>query len=306
MKKETKVVENGKATVVAEEKKLAKLKASLKKNKVRIVAGCLTIVVVGGALVLRFAGKDKSKANNNTPSIVDTSKEEKYSRELLVKRIDEFTKTAEQNGIALSNQEVRNLATLMNIDKIVNEDPDLAKELFDGKNAQDVLSNVGHVIGKLDNSSTANNYKNPMNLSTLVVGNDYDKAILAKLESYRDELTKMRAEEVDEHRVEFATKEEEEKFDQIITDVLNFYSMSIDGLEMEGKNAAIQSVGEGNRFAMVIVMNEIAKGNKNLLTDQEYKAFEKLMTNESVVANLHRIIDGCQTIEIENQKILTK
>lgn len=306
MKKETKVVENGKATVVAEEKKLAKLKASLKKNKGRIFAGCLTIVVVGGALVLRFAGKDKSKANNNTPSIVDTSKEEKYSRELLVKRIDEFTKTAEQNGIALSNQEVRNLATLMNIDKIVNEDPDLAKELFDGKNAQDVLSNVGHTIGKLMTSSMTNNYKKTMNLSTLVVGNDYDKAILAKLESYRDELTKMRAEEVGEHRVEFATKEEEERFSKIITDVLNFYSMTADGLEIEGKSAVIQPMGDGNRFAMVLVMNEIALGNKNLLTDEQYKAFEKLTSNEPVVANLHRIIEGCQTVEVETEKKLTK
>lgn len=306
MEKETKKVEAGTVAVVAEETKLAKLKASLKKNQSRIIASGLTILVVGSAIILHFVNKNKANGNNNPSSIVETIKEEEYSRELLIQRIDSFTQVAEQKGIDLSKQEVRDLATLMNIDKIVSEDPELAKELFDGKNAQDVLSNAGHIIGKLMTSSFTGNYTKTMNLSSLVVGNDYDKAILAQLESYRDELTAMRAEEPGEHRVEFATKEEEERFNQIITDVLNFYSMTTDGLEIAGENAVIQPMGDGNRFAMVLVMNEIALGNRNLLTDEQYKAFEQLMSNEPAVSNIHRIIEGCQTVEVETEKTLTK
>ena len=82
--------------------------------------------------------------------------------------------------------------------------------------------------------------------------------------------------------------------------------MTADGLEIDGKNVVIQPMGDGNRFAMVLVMNEIALGNRNLLSDEQYKAFEKLTTNEPVVANLHRIIDGCQTVEVETEKTLTK
>ena len=310
MEKNIESVKGGKVTFVAEETKFAKLKGSLKKNGKRIAALGLTVAVIGGALALRLTNKDKSKENDanssNAETNIETKKEETYSRELLVKRISEFTKTSEQKGLALSQQEVRDLSILMNIDKIVSEDSELAKELFDGKNAQDILSDVGHTIGKLMTNSMTKNYKETMNLSDLVVGNDYDKDILICLEAYRDELTKMRAEEVGEHRTEFATKEEEEKFNQIITDVLNFYSMTADGLEIDGKNVVIQPMGDGNRFAMVLVMNEIALGNRNLLSDEQYKAFEKLTTNEPVVANLHRIIDGCQTVEVETEKTLTK
>lgn len=307
MKKNSTKVNGGTVAVVTEDTKLAKLKASLKKNQNRIIASGLTILVVGSAIVLYFVNKNKANSNNNNgSSVVETIKEEEYSRELLVQRIDNFKKTALEKGFELTDEEVRNLTTLMNIDRIVSEDPELAKELFDGKNAQDVLSNAGHTRGKLMTSLFTGNYKNSMNLSTLVVGNDYDKSILARLESYRDELTTMRAEEVGEHRVEFATKEEEERFNQIITDVLNFYSMTADGLEIDGKNAVIQPMGDGNRFAMVLVMNEIALGNRNLLTDEQYKAFEKLMSNEPAVANLHRIIEGCQTAEVETEKTFTK
>jgi len=307
MEKKTKKVKGGKATVVAENKTIAKLKASLKKNKQRVVAGGLTIVVLGGSIILYFVNKGKTNNNgNNGATVVDTIKEEEYSRELLIERIDNFEKTAKENGIELTTEDVRNIATLMNIDKIVSEDPELAKELYDGKNAQDILSNSGHVIGKLMTSSFTGNYKNPMNLSTLVVGNDHDKAILSTLEGYRDELTAMRAEEPGEHRVEFATKEEEERFDQIITDVLNFYSMTADGLEINGENVVIQPMGDGTRFAMVLVMNEIALGNRNLLTPEQIQAFEALMANEPAVANLHRIIEGCQTKEIETDKVKTK
>lgn len=311
MKKETQKVKGGKATVVAEEKKLAKLKVSLKQNKSRVIAGALTIVVLAGSIVLYFVHKNKTKDNgkssaNVETTTVDTIKEEEYSRELLIERINNFEQTAKENGVELTTEEVRDLATLMNIDNIVNEDPELAKELYDGKNAQDILSNAGHTIGKLMTSSFTGNYQKPMNLSTLVVGNDYDKAILAKLEAYRDELTAMRAEEVGEHRVEFATKEEEDRFDAIITDVLNFYSMTADGLEIDGNNAVIQPMADGNRFAMVLVMNEIALGNRNLLNDEQIKAFEALMANEPAVANLHRIIEGCQTKEVETTKVKTK
>lgn len=306
MKKETKKVKGGKVTVTTDNQKLAKLKASLKQNKQRVIAGGLTVVVLAGAIVLYFVNKNKTNINNNGSSVVDTIKEEEYSRELLIERIDNFEKTAKENGLELTTEEVRALATVMNIDNIVNEDPELAKELYDGKNAQDILSNAGHTIGKLMTGSFTGNYQKPMNLSTLVVGKDYDKAILSRLEYYRDELTAMRAEEIGEHRVEFATKEEEERFNQIITDVLNFYSMTADGLEIDGKNAVIQPMADGNRFAMVLVMNEIALGNRNLLSDEQIKAFDALMANEPATQNIHRIIEGCQTKEVETEKVNTK
>lgn len=299
--KEKKVkVNNGTVNVVAKPTKFAKMKASLKKNGKKIIAIGLTVLVVGGTVV---AIKSCSKDNKN---VVSEKQDEKYSRELLNERIKNFTEAAKTKGLELTEQEVRDLSIVMNIDRIVAEDPELAKELFEGKNAEDILSNAGHMIGKLMTYSFTNNYKKSMNLSTLVVGNDDDKAVMAKLEGYRDELTTMRAEEEGEHRVEFATEEEENKFDEIITDTLNFYSMSADGLEIDKENIVIQKMGDGDRFATVLVMNEIALGNKNILTRQQYKAFEELMSNEPVVENLTRIIEGCQTKEVETEKQKTK
>lgn len=305
MKNKKVKVNEGTVNVVAEPSKFAKMKACLKRNRKRIVAGGLTIVVIAGSIVaFRSCSKDKDNENNN--SIVDIQKDEEYSRELLNERIKSFTEEAKQRGIDITENEVRDFAAFMNIDRIINEDPELASELFDGKNAQDILSNAGHMIGVLITNSFKENYKNPINLSTLVVGNDYDKRIMQKLENYRDELTTMRAEEVGEHRVEFATDEETAKFNDIITDIIDFYSMSANGLEINGENVVVQKMGDGDRFALVLVMNEIALGNRNLLTNEQYESFEQLMTNETVVANLHRIIEGCQTEELESSNQLTK
>lgn len=306
MKKNEKQNQNGgQVKVVAKKEKFAKLKGSLKRNGSRVIAIGLTAVVIVGAFHI---SKNNNKNNTNNPTKPTTSqgptnpttnpnanKVEQYSRELLDERVDNFVKDAEAKGIELTEEEVREFAGFMNIDVIINEDPELAKELFGDKNAEEVLSDAGHTIGKIMTKSATSNYKNTMNLSNLVVGNDYDKAILSKLEAYRDELTAMRAEEVGEHRVEFATKEEQDRFNAIINEVLNFYSMTVNGLTLDGKTGLIQNMGDGNRFPMVLVMNEIALGNKNLLTKEQYQAFQNLMKNEPVVANLITMIDGCKT-----------
>lgn len=292
-----------KVVVVAKPEKFAKTKMVLKKNKRRIIAGGLAILVLGGIILLCKSCDSKNNANTEIVEVVD----EEYSRELLNTRIKSFTKKANERGITVKEEEIRDFASFINIDRVINEDPELAKELFDGKNAQDVLSNVGHMIGVLMTNSHKGNYKTPMNLSELVVGSNYDKQILEKLESYRDELTTMRAEEDGMHRVNFETEEEDTKFNEIITDVLNFYSMTTDGLETKfDSNSVIQKMGDGSRFATVLVMNEINIGNNNLLSKEQTKAFNDLMSNEAVVSNLQNMIEGCQTVELEQQKVKTK
>lgn len=292
-----------KLVVVAKPEKFANAKMALKQNKRRIIAGGLALIILTGGIVLLFKSCNK---NNNSTSIVEVEDEE-YSRELLNERIKSFTKEANEKGITIKEEEVRDFAAFINIDRIINEDPELAKELFDGKNAQDILSNAGHMIGVLMTNSHKGNYKTPMNLSKLLVGSNYDKQIMEKLENYRDELTTMRDEEDGMHRANFETEEETTKFNEIITDILNFYSMSADGLETNfDKNSVIQKMGDGSRFATVLVMNEINIGNNNLLSKEQTKAFNELMSNEPVVANLQNMIEGCQTIDIEQQKVKTK
>lgn len=292
-----------KIVVVAEPEKFAKTKMALKKNKRRIIAGGLALIILTGGIILlcKYCAK-----NNKNTEIVEVADEE-YSRELLNTRIKDFTKEANEKGITVKEEEVRDFAAFINIDRIINEDPELAKELYDGKNAQDVLSNAGHMIGALLNNSHKGNYKTPMNLSKLVVGSNYDKQVMEKLENYRDELTTMRAEEDGMHRASFETEEEDTKFNEIITDILNFYSMTADGLETEfDNNSVIQKMGDGSRFATVLVMNEINIGNNNLLSNEQTKAFNELMSNEPVVANLQNMIEGCQTVEVEKEKVKTK
>ncbi len=274
-----------------------------KQNWRRFVAVTLAVALSAGviALICKFCQDDKSNTE-----IIEVADEE-YSRELLNTRIKDFTKEANEKGITVKEEEVRDFAAFINIDRIINEDPELAKELYDGKNAQDVLSNAGHMIGVLMTNSHKGNYKTPMNLSKLVVGSNYDKQIMEKLENYRDELTTMRAEEDGMHRASFETEEETARFNEIITDTLDFYSMSANGLETEfDSNSVIQKMGDGSRFSTVLVMNEINIGNNNLLSKEQTKAFNELMSNEPVVANLQNMIEGCQTVEVEQSKVKTK
>ena len=289
--------QKGELMVIEQPRKKMKLS---KTSKRRIIAGTLAILIAAGTIIL-VVKSCKGKDKNNT-AVVDEIKEEEYSRELLNKRIVKFAKKANEKGISVTEQDVRDFAIFMNIDRIINEDPELAKEYFDGKNAQDVLSNAGHMIGVLMTTSHTSGYKNSMNLSSLVVGSDYDKHIMKKLEGYRDELTTMRAEESGMHRASFEDEAKTTRFNEIITDTLDFYSMTANGLEIDGKNAVIQKMGDGDRFATVLVMNEINIGNKDLLSNEQRRAFEKLMSNEATVANLQRMIDGCQTKEAETEK----
>lgn len=274
-----------------------------KRNWKQFVAIVLLISMVTGMALLNKFCNSNDEINTEIVEVVD----EKYSRELLITRIKDFTEEANKKGINVTEQEIRDFAAFINIDRIISEDPELAKELFDGKKAQEVLSNAGHMIGILMTNSHKNNYKNPMYLSKLVVGSNYDKQIFQKLEDYRDELTEMRGETADIHRGNFLTEEKDVRFNEIITDVLNFYSMTADGLETDfNNNSVIQKMGDGSRFATVLVMNEINIGNKNLLSKEQTEAFNELMSNEAVVANLQNMIEGCQTAYVEQEKVKTK
>lgn len=287
--------------LVMPKEKMANKKFKLNKTGKRIIAGALAVLFIGGAAYLIYRNTKKSSKNTE---IVQT--EEQYSRELLEQRIKSFTEKANANGINLTEEEVKNLSSVVNMDRIITEDSELAHELFYGKNAQEIISNAGHTIGVLMTNSYKNQFKNPMNLSSLVVGSDYDKAIMQKLENYRDELTTMRDEEPGMQRANFETPKEEKKFEDIITDVLNFYTMTSDGLEIDGENAVVQKMSDGSRFSMVLVMNEIALGNNNLLSKEQKGLFEASMTNEPILTNLHRLIEGCQTQELDTQKVKTK
>lgn len=290
---------NGEQIKIATTKeKLANKKFKVSKTTCkRVIAGTLAVLLIGGAAYFIYRN---AKKNSKNTEIVQT--EEQYSRELLEQRIKTFTEKANANGIKLTEEEVKNLSSVVNMDRIITEDPELAHELFYGKNAQEIMSNAGHTIGIL----MTNSYKNPMNISSLVVGGDYDKAIMQKLENYRDELTTMRDEQVGMQRANFETEEEKQKFNDIITDVLDFYTMSADGLEIDGENAVIQRMSDGSRFSMFLVMNEIALGNNNLLSKEQKDLFEAAMRNEPVIPNLHRLIEGCQTQELESEKVKTK
>lgn len=294
-------------SVVAPKEEMAKKKFKLTKDKkTRVIAGTLVVFVVAGSIVLFHKNNKKNNVPNDTKKIeteVDT--EEKYSRELLEKRTKKFIEEVNNKGIQLSEDEIKNLASVINMERIINEDPELAQELFYGKNAQEIISNAGHTFGMLLTYSFENKYKDSINLSTLIVGGDYDKKILQKLENYRDELTVMRAEASDTQRAELELQEQQ-RFDEVITDVLNFYMMTSDGLEIDGENAVVQRMNDGSRFSMVLVMNEINLGNNNLLTDDQKKLFESSMTNEPVLENLHKLIEGCQSQEVKNQKVKTK
>ena len=290
--------------------KFEKVKLTVKKNGGKIVAGTVAVLVMVGAVGINHYNKYKnnnvgsSNNNNNNPqdttpdtSVSDTVQEEEYSRELLNTRVQDFTKDINAKGISLTEEEVYEFAVFMNIDTIMKEDPELAQELFGSKSGEEVLTSAGHIIGKLMTTSMTSNYQDTTNLSALVVGNDSDKAVMTRLEGYRDQLTSMRAEENGEHRIEFATKEDQEKFNEIMVDVINFYSMNVDGFDIKGENSVIQEMGDGNRFALVLVMNEIALGNKNLLTEEQYKGFQELMSNEVIVSNLITKINGCKSIQ---------
>lgn len=291
-----------KIKIATTKEKLANKKFKVSKTTCkRVIAGTLAVLLIGGAAYFIYRN---TKKNSKNTEIVQT--EEQYSRELLEQRIKTFTEKANANGIKLTEEEVKNLSSVVNMDRIITEDPELAHELFYGKNAQEIMSNAGHTIGILMTYSYKNQFKNPMNISSLVVGGDYDKAIMQKLENYRDELTTMRDEQVGMQRANFETEEEKQKFNDIITDVLDFYTMSADGLEIDGENAVIQRMSDGSRFSMVLVMNEIALGNNNLLSKEQKDLFEAAMRNEPVIPNLHRLIEGCQTQELESQKVKTK
>lgn len=288
--------------IATTKEKLANKKFKVSKTTCkRVIAGTLAVLLIGGAAYFIYRN---AKKNSKNTEIVQT--EEQYSRELLEQRIKTFTEKANANGIKLTEEEVKNLSSVVNMDRIITEDPELAHELFYGKNAQEIMSNAGHTIGILMTNSYKNQFENPMNISSLVVGGDYDKAIMQKLENYRDELTTMRDEQVGMQRANFETEEEKQKFNDIITDVLDFYTMSADGLEIDGENAVIQRMSDGSRFSMVLVMNEIALGNNNLLSKEQKDLFEAAMRNEPVIPNLHRLIEGCQTQKLESEKVKTK
>ena len=253
-----------KIVVVAEPEKFAKTKMVLKKNKRRIIAGGLALVILTGGIILlcKSCKSDKQKKYDYNS----------FYKNAITSTMAEFEKA----GYPITEDQARDLVYGMNAEEAIetghiNKDTNDV-ELFDNclAYAGKILSQHCDAVEKYLYSDECGKGKvKDISVAALVAQdyNDYDYQVIAKLESYQKELEKMILKEKGFYRC-VIDESDKARFDEIMLEIRNFWTCS-GGIKIkDGEklvNVTLHDIGEGDKImAASTIIYKITYLTKNI------------------------------------------
>lgn len=291
------------------EERNEKVKAFWSKGWVKFTAGFLIAVTLltGG----HFAGKGISNAiknrdskkpttsqtgsTNPTKPTIDISEdkeniviyEEIYNTENFEKMVAEFAKPYVVNKINLTTEDLLKFASIVNIDRLAEENPEFAKELFGSQTAEEYLNDAAKTIGTtyMYNHTMWEKEKNTNNfvwISNSIPEGDPQKEKMVELEGYVTKIAKASAEK------------NEEEVNKLTYELIESLTLPTGSL-----NALDDGVEFGAQIYFALINNSIARNYLN----QEYRDyFDTRSSSEQNVSNIFTVYNKC----INNGKVRTK
>ena len=272
--------------------------------------GIITSIVATAILLTcgHFAGVtiakkiDKNKDDKpSTSQSSDVSKEKKVKEKDIEKDIDristmdeglsqnnfetlvaEFAQPFVSNGLNISTEDLTKFVSIVNIDKLVEENPKFAAELFSIQTKEEYLNDAAKVIG----ATYSHNYMtfdkevktdNFIRISDAVYGEQKEKVLI--IEQYVDSIAKSRdsAEEVNRLVAELLVR-----------------------MHCEDLTYLDDGVGFGIQVYVELIRNYLAK---DVLTKENYDMLSTMTDSQEYVSNIFTEYDRCLGI---NSKKLTK
>lgn len=251
-----------KIAVVAEPEKFAKTKMVLKKNKRRIIAGGLALVILtGGIILLCKSCKSRKKYDYNA-----------FYKDAITSTMAEFEKA----GYPITEAQAKDLIYGINAEEAI-ETGHINKDTNDVELFDNCLAYAGKILSQhcdavekyLYSDECGKGEVKDISVAALVAQdyNDYDYQVIAKLESYQKELEKMILREKGVYSA-IIRDEDKARFDQIMLEIRNFWTCS-GGIKIQDGdktvNVTLHDIGEGDKImAVSTIIYKITYLTKNI------------------------------------------
>lgn len=210
-------------------------------------------------------------------------KDETLNQENFENLVADFSKQFIDNNINVSTEDLVKFVSIVNIDKLSEENPELASQLFGTQTKEVYLSDAANVVGMVytynrnvfeEEKST----ENFIRISDSVSGDE--KAKLQVIESYVDDIAKVRY--------------NAENVNELVENLIN---------DLGTPTSEISSLDNGTGFGMQVCIELIRSYfAKDTLNSRNYQRLTALSSAEEYVSNIFTIYDTCMS----SSKTLTK
>ena len=294
---------------VKRQEKIEKVKTLWNNVWVKVVSIALiaVLLITGGIFVGRGIAKAIRNKNSNKLSTsqtdstspneptIDISQDKEdianydkiYSTENFESMVTDFVKPYVTNKLSLTTEDLLKFASIVNIDRLAEENPELAKELFSSQTAEEYLNDAAKAIGVtyMHNHLVWEKDKNTSKfiwLSNSIPEGDPQKEKMVELEGYVTRIANASAEE---------NKEEVNRLTLELIESLTLPDRSLNALD--------DGVEFGAQLYFALINNSIARNYLN----QEYRDYFTVISSaEQNVSNIFTVYNKC----ISNGKVRTK
>lgn len=288
------------------EQRKEKVKSFFKKTWVKVVSIVLAIVLlltgghfIGKGISDAIKNKNSNKpgtsqgSDDNTPDVtIDIEQDieniitydDSYSTENVEKVVTEFAKPYVSNNVSITTEDLLKFASIVNIDKLVEENPEFARSLFETQSAEEYLNDAAKTIGVtyMYNHNVWEANKNTEKfiwISASIPDGDPQKQKMVELEGYVT-------------RIANAVKEgNKEDVNKITYELIESLTMPDGSL-----NAMDDGVEFGAQLYFALINNSIARNYLN----QEYRDyFNTRASAEQNVSNIFAVYNGCVNNDVK-------
>ena len=215
--------------------------------------------------------------------------EEMYNTENFEKIVAEFAKPYVDNNLSLTTEDLTKFVSIMLIDRLAEENPELSHELFSTQTVEEYLNDAAKTIGvtyMYDHTrwEADGNTDNFIWVSTAIPEGDPQKEAMELLEDYVRRIAK-------------ATKAEnaQEEVNKITAELIE---------ELTSPDGKLNALDDGVEFAaqvyFALINNSIGR---NYLTQEHRDYFNVRASAEQNVSNIFIVYEGCVIGEVKTRKL---
>lgn len=206
--------------------------------------------------------------------------EEMYSTENFEKLVAGFVKPYADNNLNLSTEDLTKFVAIVTIDKLAEENPKLAKELFSQQTAEEFLNDAAKTIGvtymynhnKWTEEGKTDNF---IWISSALPDGDAQKANLQEMENYVKKIS------------EAVAKDDIDEVNKITAEFIE---------QLTSPDGSLNSLDDGVEFAaqlyFALINNSIGR---NYLNKENRDYFNTRASSEQNVSNIFTVYNNCIT-----------
>jgi len=224
----------------------------------------------------------------NNEVIIDGKNEtyERLTNENFGNLVVDLTKIyIDKNVVSVSTEDILKFVSIANIDKLYEENKELAQELFGNQSKEEYLNDVAKVIG------ATVMYNNNVYMNTNST-EDFIKVSDSIIGSQKENMIK-----IEEHTNKIAEAVKKDDKD-LVNALVSEFILDLNSGELSKLDDGVGFAAQVN----IALISDVIAGN--YLNQENFNMLQILKTGEKHVSNIFTVYEGC--IEVEEVKTLTR